>query len=584
MRQIRQIGVLCAAAGVTVALLAQFTSTGLKTHYVLVLLLFSACLLLLRGALAHLTRRAAVASLLWGGGLSLAYLSGIAFKTETGILPQVHWTQLLLRFGGMALFFAALLCNLMAWQPRFCKLGAPERMSVRQRRRWFLGVWAIIALCWLPYWLYFHPCIVSGDTLVQYGQVLSGEYANAHPVLHTLSLGFATRVAKWLGMGEAQGFAGYALVQLLCLSAVCAQVVLALCERLRGSWPTALAVAYFALNPLHAAYSITLWKDIPFSALVTLLALQLLRVAETRGAYLEKRGAFARLVAVLTLLPFVRGNGILVSSAALIALIRGCAAMRKKIACAAAGILAFFLLLQGPVFSALHVRQPHMTETLGVPLQQVGLVAKKGLALSEEQTRTLERVIPYKALAEDYSPLWSDPIKLDPRFQHEELRAHLPAYAKLWGEIGLRYPETYMEAYGMLSYRYWYPDQALMFGYEWNYSQGEWSDFVKTKPLVPAFAFLWQTDVAKWSQVPVVSLLFSEGLQIWYILAVCACAWAGRKSRYLLALLPVLAVWVPLMLGLPYAETRYIYALYLCLPLTIGLFFIAKQQPLDEPR
>ncbi len=567
------------SAVMTLGLLAQFSSAGLGTHYVLILSVFAACWMMLRFCAARVSRRDAIASLLWGAGLSLAYLLGAACKVEQGVLPQVHFVQLIVRFVSMALFFGGALGCLLSWQ---AKSEIPQPLTDAQNRRWFFAAWAVIALCWLPYWLTMYPCVVSGDTLVQYNQILTGNFSNHHPVAHTLTLGLSTRISGWLGGSEAQGFAGYALVQLVGLSAVLAWVVLSIRQRLNGIWVPLLALAYCALNPIHAVYAITLWKDIPFSALVTLLVLILLRTAETRGTYLRSRGAFIGLIAVFVGLVFMRTNGVLVVVCAAIALVAFCAPLRKKLVISTATVLAVYLLVQGPLLSALGIPQPRAIEAFCIPMQQVATVAQKDLPMTEEQTQLLERVLPVEEIKRQYDPIRTDAIKFSPKFQYDALQTHLGDYVKLWVQLGLRYPATYLEAYNLLTYRYWYADQVVYFGIGPNYSGQPWSDFVKNKPLTSAFSFLWQVDIATWSiKLPILSLLFSEGLQIWYILAAAACLWARRKPRYLLALLPLLSIWAQMMLLTQYAETRYIYSLYCCLPLSLALIGVAK---LEKPR
>jgi hypothetical protein len=575
MKAWKRCAALVAAGGMALALVAQFSASGVRTHYVTLAALFVGCAAALHYGLPRAAGRDVAAALLWGAGLSLAYLFGVAFRAETDtLLPTVHWAQLLLRFAGMTLCFGTGLLCFLRQRPGDVSIG-----SAAHRRMWFFAGWGVLALCWLPWWLYFNPCVVSGDTLVQYRQTLTGTYSNAHPVLHTLSLGFAVRVARWLGMGEAQGFAGYALVQLAGLSAVLA----ALAARVRGMcrrpWLAAASLAYFAFNPLHATFAITLWKDIPFSALVVVLSLQMLRVAETRGACLSDKRFFMGLVTITGLLPFVRSNGILVTLAVWVTLGLYARAQRVRALATGGGVLAFFLLVQGPVLGALGIAQPDITEALAVPLQQVGYAVSHGDALTAQEWATLEKVIPVEALAQAYDPTTSNAIKFHPEFRQTALRADLPAYARLWLNLGLRYPAAYAQGWGLLTYRYWYPDQSVLFSPNHNYSLGTWSDFVRTRPLIPQFAFLLKLDPARLStDYPALSPLFSEGMLIWCLLAALACLLARHMGRYALALLPTLAIWLSLMLGAPLAEPRYVYPLYCAMPLFLGLMAMSKRR------
>lgn len=56
-----------------------------------------------------------------------------------------------------------------------------------------LCCFTICLLCWLPYFLYHYPGIMTPDSVVQFEQVLGlREYSNHHPVAHTLFIKFFT--------------------------------------------------------------------------------------------------------------------------------------------------------------------------------------------------------------------------------------------------------------------------------------------------------------------------------------------------------------------------------------------------------
>ena len=516
--------------------------------------------------------RQVVASLVWGVGLAFALVIGRELSAgEGGLWPYEPWGWTVLRVAGLAALCAlALLC----WMARTPRAAAPEDpiKTARAARRWFFAAWAVIAACRIPYWLTFYPAFITYDTVVQYTEVFTGAFTNWHPLLHTLSLGGALRLGGWLGLSEAASLAGYALAQALVQAAVYAWMIAFLRRRARTPWAPALALAYLALHPLHGLYAITLWKDIPFGLAITALVLLLYRVVETQGACLRKGGSFAALLAALIGVSLLRNNGVLVTFAVAAALLLWRPARQNRAALVAGIAVGVVALIQLPLFSLLHIPQAPVTEALSIPIQQIGFVVKEQYPLTEEQEDDIDEVIPLDVLAEVYDPGTVDPVKFQEDFDGEYLREYLGDYARLWLEIGLQHPAAYAEAHGLLTLRYWYPPEPPQARFYANPAPSAEYKHYPTEPLTGTFDWLQNLSPRELVEAhPWLAPLLGQGTLIWALLAACACLWARRKARYQLALIPLLAVWLSLMVSAPLAESRYVYPLYCCLPLMLWM-------------
>ena len=521
--------------------------------------------------------RHVVASLVWGTGLAFALVIGKELSAgEGGLWPYEAWGWTALRVAGLAVLCAlALLC----WMARTPRAAAPKDHSktAKAARRWFFVAWAVIAVSRIPYWLNFYPAFITFDTIMQYTEVFTGAFTNWHPLLHTLSLGLALWLGPWLGLSEAASLAGYALAQALAQAAVYAWLVAFLRRRARTLWAPGLALAYLALHPLHAQYAITLWKDIPFGLAVTALVLLLYRVVETQGACLRKGGFCAALLAAMLGVSLLRNNGVFVVAAVAVGLLLWRPARQNRAALLAGVAVGVAALVQWPLFGLLHIQTTPVTEALSVPMQQVGFVVREFLPLTEEEEDAIDEVIPLDELAEVYYHVTVDSIKHHEAFDGELLRERLGKYARLWLQIGARYPAAYAEAHGLLTLRYWYPPEPPEARFYDNPMPIAEFKYYPTEPLTDAFIGLMDLSPRDLVEAnPWLAPLFGQGTLLWALLAACACLWARRATRYQLALIPLLAVWLSLMLTAPVAESRYIYSLYCCLPLTLWMTAPAK--------
>ena len=148
------------------------------------------------------------------------------------------------------------------------------------------GEWLAYALPALLVWglslLVFWPGMLSNDSLGQWGQALSGQMGDWHPIFHTFLLSLLMKI--WYSPALP------ALLQILALALVFARGLGLL--QVYGAprwilWPVTLLFAVFPFNPL---FSITLWKDIPYAIALLALFILFLRIALSSGAWLaEKR-------------------------------------------------------------------------------------------------------------------------------------------------------------------------------------------------------------------------------------------------------------------------------------------------------
>ena len=83
-------------------------------------------------------------------------------------------------------------------------------------------------------------------------------------------------------------------------------------------------------------------------------------------------------------------------------------------------------------------------------------------------------------------------------------------------------------------------------------------------------------DFTTVKSIPFASIFYGIGLN-YIITLICFTISLLRKNRNLIAYLPFLGLWLTMMIAAPvYAEMRYAYGLFVCMPLIVLIPFMSK--------
>jgi hypothetical protein len=175
---------------------------------------------------------------------------------------------------------------------------APER----ERRRWRpdrTSIWLTLA-AWAPSLVWFaalRPGLMSGDSLSEWQQATGGHWVDLHPPVYT--------AAMWVSDRLGGGPSLLTVSQSLLLAAAVVAVARAMVRLGGRPWAVATCAAVVVVSPMYGAFSISLWKDIPYTAAFLFVSARLLDVVRARlagdpGAATHDWWAMAAWVAVLT--------------------------------------------------------------------------------------------------------------------------------------------------------------------------------------------------------------------------------------------------------------------------------------------
>ncbi|MCM1173886.1 MAG: DUF6020 family protein [Blautia sp.] len=419
-------------------------------------------------------------------------------------------------------------------------------------------------LCWLPYFLYEYPGIMTPDSINQFEQVLHViPYSNHHPFVHTMIFKLFYQIGFFFTSDMVISVSFYTFFQ-MCFLAFSIFYFLRTLESFRIRQGILILLAlFYAIVPYHAVFSVTLWKDIPFAAVVLLFSCTLMRML--REKTLPVLAMFVFSGAMICLLRSNGWYGFLFCLPFLLFYYRKSA---KKVFPALAAILLTAVIVKYPVMNALHVTQPDFVESISIPVQQIAAVLSHDRELSADQRALIEQVIDTAYVKELYNPAFADNMKELVRAGNPDyLSAHRKEFFRLWVELGLACPADYLKAYIDQTYGYWYPDSFYPVADGEGISATDLG--VSHTPLIGGPLVIKGKEIALklGSMLPIYSLLWSMGVVFWFFLFCAGNAFVRTEKTKLICYLPGFALYLTVMIATPVAtDFRYVYFMVFSLP------------------
>ena len=443
---------------------------------------------------------------------------------------------------------------------------------------------ATFAICLIVYLAYLILCDWPGsltvDSLNQLAQVMNGSYSNHHPFWHTMLIRLCLTAGMTATGSLEGGVAYYSIMQAVLASAVFAYAVATLMQARVHPAFVVIALAACAVLPYNIAYSVTMWKDIPFGLSVLLFVVALVRSIDDMGTSGIANYAMLFLGVLGTAL--LRNNGTYVALAFALLLALRMVRRNLSIVISVSGALALALLLRGPVQATFDVAPTEAYESLSIPLQQMARTAKMH-ELSHEETLELEKVFPVEKAVEAYNPWLSNPVKWMTNADY--INAHPLEFASLWARLGLKHSLTYLEAWVAQTRGYWHG----------GYDYWIWAEGIDENGLglvsSPGVGAMFATGYFQLFTLPPLNILLSIGVHTWALLYLFVFSILQRRESLALASLIPLLVIATLLVATPVAyEFRYAYSTFTTLPFLIAYVSarqsandLTKKRPLDSP-
>lgn len=454
-----------------------------------------------------------------------------------------------------------------------------ELLFFTNNKRSFLIVMLIILLAWLPYLLKYFPGNATSDSMSQVLQALGiTKLNNHHPVIHTAVIWIGMTIGKVVGNYNA-GMAVYSIIQMCIMAAIFSFAIYYMAKRHLPVIVRVLSLIFFACYPINALYSITMWKDVIFSGMVVLFVIGIVEIITNQNAFFKRKINSVLFIFISILMILFRNNGIYMAILTMPFLFIIVKQYRKQLLIICFIILAIYSIVKGPVFSMFDIKGASIREALSIPLQQFARVmATKESVPEKEEIYCFLPIDDYKQL---YSPIISDPIKA--KFNENYFKEHKFEFIKLWVKIVFEYPREALESFLCNSYGYWYPEAK-----NWVVSreiyQGkvdgdtEMPISIYQEPLIKGNLVSKIDSLIEKRNIPILSMGFSIGFAFW--ITIISCMYLIYKKRYkeLVAYLPILVLWLTCIASPVYCEYRYIYSMFITLPILTSIALISDTE------
>ena len=359
---------------------------------------------------------------------------------------------------------------------------------------------------------------MSADSLEVWSWASGTPATDWHPPLYLFLM-----TLSQLTVGSPAGLAAAQCLMMGLGLAVLSRRVAILTGRIHLAWGLAAAIA---VSPMYGAFSISLWKDVPFTAVALVIAERLLVILTST----EHRHRVAlQLAALCVLLVLLRQNGVIFVAAIGLALLVARTPWRLVAAIVALPVVALGVA-KTVVYPAAHIAPAPATLTFAPTFLDVGAVAHADPAeLTEFQAASIAEVQPLEAWVNGYSCETVNPLIFNTTFDAVGLEDHSTEYLAAWLSIVAAHPGTVLRSRLCTADPAYAPgpfgQRADLYTVSLGVDPNELG--LKTEPILDA-PHDWAVSTLRWLDDPSREWLFWRAPLAAYLLAA---AWVVQRIR-----------------------------------------------------
>ena len=441
-------------------------------------------------------------------------------------------------------------------------------------------IFVFLLICWLPVLLAVYPGFFVYDAQDEYLQVASRTFNTHHPLVHVLMLGGIICAVHKVTDSYNLGIAAYTLVQMILISGVFTFLISYLRKKKVSRLLLFISVIYFAHFPVIVMFTLCSAKDAIFTAALLLLLISMLEMGISEEEFFNSKPRMAFFILSAITMMLFRKNGIYAFVVLVPALLFYYKKHLKKMCVILVITLFSYFLINTSLTLIFNAKTVENQEILTVPIQQLARTYKFNKEVFEPE----DIVILHETLPEDalvlYNPKLSDPVKC--HFNNDAYMKDRSRFLMLWLKIGLRKPLSYVNAWLMNSYGFWYPDTVIdVYSgntvFTFTYQDSSYFGYEVELPGVRDSKIPWLDEAYRrlsleieQEKIPILSMLYSPGCLFWCFIFVFSYELYRKKYNILIPHLLVLLVWMTVILGPTYLP-RYVLIFWFGLPLFAAL-------------
>ncbi len=439
-----------------------------------------------------------------------------------------------------------------------------------------LLIWLMFSLYYFGWYLYCYPGNMTYDTEAQFYDAID------HTTLSDFNPAFVTLLIR-LVLDVTVPFTGsyqlssgiLTLLQMLIMTFLFALGAERSARYAKHTVTKILIYLYFGAYPIHNLYAVTLWKDVLFSGCVLGFMLCVDSALRDEDGFFAKKSNRLLMFLSMALLPLLRHNGIAITAGMAVVMLICFKRCRKSAAIVAGGALVLFAVWKLVICPQILTGRTPSREALSVPVQQAARIFKEHRDELDAETVTAwgEYFYDPEYWWADYKGYYADPVKfkvIPERFDEDPGR-----FFRLWQDLIGRYPFTAFEAFLHNNYGYWFPDVDYWVSLVMTDTtvDGIHEERLAELPWVDRLANM--TNEQTFRSVPFAYLLFSRGFCFWIWLFCGMYSMYNNRRKFPLFMIGFF-IWAVILFSAVYAEFRYVYGLFTCVPLVMASTLSAR--------
>ena len=448
-----------------------------------------------------------------------------------------------------------------------------------------LYVIIFLFICHLPAFIAAFPGVFAYDAPGQVSQFIAGHLNNFQPVFSSFVLYSIISIGKFLFFSWEGGLAFFIVLQML----LCFYVIAYLCEYLKkrkvNSIFILLTILFFALLPIHHLFTINAGKDTIFSFMFLFLTIVILELIDDPKDFFSKPKKIIQIVLITLVVLFYRNNAIYVWIVSAIIILIALKNYRIKWSMIIAFTVIPYLLVTHPLYNYLGVENATTREMMSIPTQSIVRIYLNNDNIDKKYKKQIKYFFDTdnkEELSISYHPYNGDGTKI--QLNNEKLLKHKKEFVELFFNLIIRYPKDFVKAWLYNTVGYWYPDvpiQAKEYVFvEYKNSVYPVEMMTKRYNFIPMLSHYYedlgqQRDGIK--HLGVFSTFGSCGFIFFVYLFLIGYTLYVKKYKLLLVFLPLGLLWCTNLLG-PVVIYRYVYPLFISLPLFIGILLYKKKE------
>jgi hypothetical protein len=450
------------------------------------------------------------------------------------------------------------------------------------RARWSIAGTAVL---WLPFLLWFlgnRPGFMTFDSFDVWRQAVNNDWEDTHPIAYVMAMKLSQLI---IGTPSLLTFA-QTIYMAIALGLLCRALLRAGCHR-----PTTLLVTVaVSWLPQLGGFTVSLWKDIPYSAAMICVAARVIDLFSFRlqrpQAVMPRRLLSSLFVHLLAAVLF-RQNGVIFAVFLGALLVVVSSRRRRGFVVMTAALIGIVFVMKFAVYPVIGVERTPAEINVATFVHDIdAALVKHPEIFTNEDLLLLERAMPLSEWRESYYCYAIINWYLNPSMRLTALREDPSAYLALWRKVLRRAPATVISNRFCVSSLAWRPDQSGS-GYLYTLTYG-----------VPENPFGFATvPVIERVRPRMVKMLAwtDEPKRLWY-------TWRAPAAIYLLDLVLVVQAWrfrrwvfllpgaVPLAQQLNVLalngsqDARYMFGSYVLALATLPMIALtARSLPADDP-